>query len=185
MAPSMVPELKDFSRTVADTSPQYQEDQSCFEGLSSYRSHQLPTRTSLDNLLTAVNVASEIDAPRPQGRIDSVVSHLDAQAAAAEHNKQYITNWQSACDDHVVEPFAHDRQQPYTSYGLGLQGTQVPVNMALPGLNELYPYTLPTHSFADSHWENNRDLVYAGANRCRATLRSPSWPGPDEEGCQL
>jgi hypothetical protein len=185
MAPLMVPESKDFSLTVADTPHQYQENQPYFEGLSSYRSHQLPTRTSLDNLLTAVNVASEIDAPRPQGRIDSVVSHLDAQAAAAEDNKQYITNWQSACDDHVVEPFAHDRQHPYTSYGLGLQGTQVPVNMALPGLNELYPYTLPTRSFADSHRGNDRDLVYAGANRGHATLRSPSSPGPDEEGRQL
>ena len=57
--------------------------------------------------------------------------------------------------------------------------------MALPGLNELYPYTLPTRSFADSHRGNDRDLVYAGANRGHATLRSPSSPGPDEEGRQM
>jgi hypothetical protein len=32
----------------------------------------------------AVNAVEEVDAPQPQGRNDSVVSHLDAQAKAAE-----------------------------------------------------------------------------------------------------
>ncbi|KAL7770168.1 hypothetical protein CFE70_000101 [Pyrenophora teres f. teres 0-1] len=62
----------------------------------SYLFHHPPSRTSFDNLLTAVNVAAQVDAPQPQGRIDSVVSQLDAQAAAIERNRQYVANWQDS-----------------------------------------------------------------------------------------
>ncbi|KAL1801455.1 hypothetical protein ACET3X_001797 [Alternaria dauci] len=155
------------------------ENQPSFEGLSSYHSHQLPVRTSLDKLLTAVNIASEIDAPRPQGRIDSVVSHLDAQAAATERNKQYVTEWQSASDGYGVEPFVYDQKHPYTDYELGLQGIHVPVNVALPGLNGLLSHTPSMDSLAHPRWHNDRNLVYA-ADPGHATLRSSFSPDSDE-----
>ncbi|KAG9189026.1 hypothetical protein G6011_05894 [Alternaria panax] len=185
MAPSMVPKSQDRSQTFTGTPCLRQDSQPSLEGLSSYHSRWLPTRSSFENLLTAVNVASQIDAPQPQGRIDSVVSHLDAQAAEAEHNKQYITNWQSASDDHSVEPIPYGQQHPYTGYGLGLQGVHVPVNMALPGLNGMYPYTPSTRSLADAPWNNDHDLVYDGIHQGHATLGSPFSPGLDKEGRQI
>lgn len=51
-----------------------------------YHTARMPTRGSFDSLLTAVNAVSKVDAPIPQGRNGLVVSHLDAQATAAEHN---------------------------------------------------------------------------------------------------
>jgi hypothetical protein len=41
--------------------------------------------SSMNTLMMAVNAVEKVDAPQPQGRNDSVVSHLDAQAKAAEH----------------------------------------------------------------------------------------------------
>ena len=185
MAPSMVPKSQDLSPTVSDTPHAHQENQHSFEGLGSYHTHRLLTGTSFDNLLTAVNVASQIDAPRPQGRIDSVVSHLDAQAVAAEHNRQYVTNWQNTSDDHDGEALPYDHQHPYTTYGLGLQGIHVPINMALPGLNGLYPYPSSTHSFTDSHSNENRHLMHDGIDQSRTTLGSPFSPGLDKDGHQF
>lgn len=49
--------------------------------------HQTPrfaSRSGFDSLLTAVNVVSQIDAPKPKGRADSIAQNLDAQVAAAE-----------------------------------------------------------------------------------------------------
>ncbi|RMZ74636.1 cytosine deaminase [Pyrenophora seminiperda CCB06] len=94
-----------------------------------YHAHRLPVRTSFDNLLSAVNVAAQVDAPQPLGRIDSVVSHLDAQAAATEHTRQYISSWQDASGTPQKES-AYGHNHPYTTQGLGisysLQDTHVP-----------------------------------------------------------
>jgi hypothetical protein len=85
----MVPESEDFSRTVADTPHQYQENLPYFEGLSSYRSHQLPTRTSLDNLLTAVNVASEIDATARTYRLGCLSSRRSSSSSRTQQAVYY------------------------------------------------------------------------------------------------
>lgn len=53
----------------------------------SYHTYQMPrqeTNGNFDALLTVVNAASTINAPKAQGRVDSVVAHLDAQAAASD-----------------------------------------------------------------------------------------------------
>ncbi|KAI4686074.1 uncharacterized protein J4E88_003911 [Alternaria novae-zelandiae] len=181
LVPSMVPTSGDRNHSFADTSRSRQEREQPIEHMSSYHSHRLPTRSSFDDLLTAVNVASEIDAPRPQGRIDSVVSHLDAQAAAAEQNRQYITNWQNASDDRREESLAYGRQYPYTTQGLGLRGVHVPVHMALPVLDGSHQYPPPSRSFADSHWNNGNELEFDGSRRQYAALGSPFSPGADAE----
>jgi hypothetical protein len=185
MVPSMGSGPQDLSQTVSDTPRTSEGSQHSFEGPGSYHSHQLPTQTGFDNLLTAVNVASQIDAPRPQGRIDSVVSHLGAQAAATEHNRQYVTNCHDSSDDHGGQTLTYDRQYPYTAYGLGLQGIHAPVNMALPSLNRVYPYASSTHSSADAHWNNDRYLVYDGTDQSRATLGSPFSPSLEKEDQQF
>ncbi|KAH7068730.1 hypothetical protein FB567DRAFT_158057 [Paraphoma chrysanthemicola] len=58
-----------------------------------YHTHRLPSRSSFESLLSAVNLASQIEAPVPQGRNDSLVHQLDAQAAATERGSQYLPAW--------------------------------------------------------------------------------------------
>jgi hypothetical protein len=53
-----------------------------------YITSRMPSGGGLDTLLTAPNAVSKVDGPVPQGRNDSVVSHLDPQATA-EHNVQF------------------------------------------------------------------------------------------------
>ncbi len=68
-----------------------------------HHSSRLAARGSFDNLLTAVNIASRIDAPKPLGRNDSVVSYLDAQAAAAERNAAYFSPGATAPERYRLE----------------------------------------------------------------------------------
>jgi hypothetical protein len=178
-APSMVPRSQDIPQISAQAPHFRQEGEQSFEDVGSYHSHRLPTRSSFDNLLTAVNIASQIDAPQPQGRIDSVVSHLDA--AAAEHNRQYITNWQDASDDHDEESLAYGHQHPYTTQGLGLRGVHVPVHMALPDLERSFPQMRSSQSLPDSLWNYGRELVFDSTKRHYAALGSPFSPGAGAE----
>ncbi|KAF1952430.1 hypothetical protein CC80DRAFT_507910 [Byssothecium circinans] len=72
--------------------------------------------------LTAVNAVSKVDAPRPQGRNDSIVSHLDAQVSAAEREEQgYIPAANGDGLGHEYQVSAD--QQPFEA--------QVPHNMIL------------------------------------------------------
>lgn len=64
------------------------------EATTLYSTYQLPLRSNFDNLLTAVNVASKLDAPQPQGRNDSIILQLDAQAIAAEGSGHHA--WSAA-----------------------------------------------------------------------------------------
>ncbi|KAH6865597.1 hypothetical protein BKA58DRAFT_224484 [Alternaria rosae] len=181
LVPPMVPTSEDRNHFFADTSRPCRESEQPIEDMGAYHSHRLPTRSSFDDLLTAVNVACEIDAPQPQGRIDSVVSHLDAQAAAAEYNRQYITNWQAASDDRRGESLPYGRQNPYTTQVLGLRGVHVPVHMALPVLDGSYQYPPPTRAFTNSHWNSDHEVAFDGSSRQYAALGSPFSPGADEE----
>jgi hypothetical protein len=36
----------------------------------------------------------------------------------------------------------------------------VPVNMALPDLDRSYPHTPSSYSFTETHWNNDRNLVF-------------------------
>lgn len=76
--------------------------------LHTYHSHQLP-RSPLDALLTAVNVASQIEEPVPRGRNDLVLSQLDAQALAAEREGQFIPTW-------AYSPQQYDPNVEYTAH---------------------------------------------------------------------
>ena len=60
---------------------------------ASFLSHYLPPTSPFETLLTAVNVASKIEAPVAQGRNHSVVNQLDAQALAAERTGQHLPAW--------------------------------------------------------------------------------------------
>ena len=102
MVPAMIPSyntipgfpiLQDLPQTVAQALTSRNPTQYSFENIGAYHSHRLPARSSFESLLTAVNVASRIDAPKPQGRNDSVVSQLDAQAVAAERDMRYTPTW--------------------------------------------------------------------------------------------
>ena len=64
-----------------------------------YNTSRLPARSHFDSLLTAVNAVAQVDAPKPQGRNDSVVSYLDAQATAAEGNAQTLLDSEFGVQD--------------------------------------------------------------------------------------
>jgi hypothetical protein len=54
-----------------------------------YHTHRTPPQSSLDSLLTAVNVTSRIDAPKLQDCNDSIILQLDTQAVAADISAQH------------------------------------------------------------------------------------------------
>ncbi|KAF1946046.1 hypothetical protein EJ02DRAFT_500194 [Clathrospora elynae] len=156
-----VPTLHDLPQTVADTLNQRNATPNSFQNIGSYRSHQSPTRGSFDSLLTAVNVASQIDAPKPQGRHDSLVSHLDAQAVAAERNRQYVSTWFDASSHaHEQEASAYGRHHPHTANGLGISypynATQLPWGSTVSLQRDHYVYSPCSGSPTDVNWCNDR-----------------------------
>ncbi|KAI2486964.1 hypothetical protein Ptr902_01097 [Pyrenophora tritici-repentis] len=145
----------------------------------SYHSHYLPSRTSFDNLLTAVNVAAQVDAPQPQGRIDSVVSQLDAQAAAIERNRQYVANWQETSGIPQSES-AYGRHHPYTAQGLGISypfgGIHVPLDVALPGRRAARAPNPSPGSPTDGYWDDTNTRILDDMHSRGATLQPPFSP---------
>ncbi|KAF2130455.1 hypothetical protein P153DRAFT_384724 [Dothidotthia symphoricarpi CBS 119687] len=97
--------------------PQYSLDEAQI-----YHSHRLPSRGNFDALLTAANVASKIDAPKPLSRHDSVVSHLDAQAVIAERNMQHTPTWAFPYreQEHPSFRYSHYHLPPVAVSGLGI-----------------------------------------------------------------
>ncbi|KAF2024825.1 hypothetical protein EK21DRAFT_117400 [Setomelanomma holmii] len=87
--------------------------------LSQYHSHHLPGRRSFESLLSAVNMVSEMEAPVPQGRNDSLVAQLDAQAAAVDYESHYRPGWTFEsivpCNERVYDPPKPDSGPAYTS----------------------------------------------------------------------
>ena len=86
------PTLQHLPQTVAETLASGTATHFSWVGAAPYHSHRIPTQGSFDSLLTAVNFASQIDAPKPQGHNDPVVSHLDEQAAAADLGRYLSPN---------------------------------------------------------------------------------------------
>ncbi|KAH8730954.1 hypothetical protein GQ44DRAFT_424904 [Phaeosphaeriaceae sp. PMI808] len=98
-APSMIPNhismapgfhnLQEFPRNVVEalrlpqTPSQYRQDRPLV-----YHSHQPPSTSPFESLLTAVNVAARVEAPVEKLRNDSVISYLNAQAAGIERGTQ-------------------------------------------------------------------------------------------------
>lgn len=58
-----------------------------------FHSHFMPPTSPFETLLTAVNVASNIEAPVAQGRHQSIVNQLDAQALATERSEHDFPAW--------------------------------------------------------------------------------------------
>jgi hypothetical protein len=96
-------------------------------------------RRSFDTLLTAVNVASSIESPTPQGRNDSVVSHLDAQVASTELQPQPSPYWISGHS--FLETSSHDKEHyelpRLSSMGLGIAPSE---HLPVEGMSQPMPY---------------------------------------------
>jgi hypothetical protein len=85
------PTLEDLPRTVAKTIHTGNAPTSYSqEPEMTVQTPEPAIRGSFDSLLTAVNVVSQIDAPKPKGRADSIALNLDAQVAAAEQHHPFI-----------------------------------------------------------------------------------------------
>lgn len=69
------PTLQDLPRTVAETIHPSNTMQPRAENFVTSHSHEGFGRSSFESLLLAVNAAAQMDAPKLQGRNDSVVSH--------------------------------------------------------------------------------------------------------------
>ena len=63
-----------------------------------------PPMGGRDTILTAASNAIKIDAPRPQGRNDSIISHLNAQAVAAEEGRYQSSSCSSPYREHHDAP---------------------------------------------------------------------------------
>ncbi|KAL6708943.1 hypothetical protein ACN47E_002070 [Coniothyrium glycines] len=81
------PTLEYLPQTVAETLAS--GSQYMWNPLTSSTSYQTPSRNSFDSLLSAVDVASWIDAPKPDGRLDPLVSHCDNQAVVADCDRPH------------------------------------------------------------------------------------------------
>lgn len=91
----------------------------------------------LDTLVSAASFAERIDAPQAQdGRNDSVVAHLDAQAAATERNQRILPSWipTNGYGNTGTGTNMYNQMQRPTS-GMGMtqsEPCEVPSNMTLP-----------------------------------------------------
>ncbi|KAF2690257.1 hypothetical protein K458DRAFT_100835 [Lentithecium fluviatile CBS 122367] len=141
-----------------------------------YNTSRMPISGDLDTLATAVNVLSEIDAPKPQGRNDSVVSYLDAQATAAEHHSQSL-RYQSGSQEGKYAFYAQ-KQQPL--FGLGISYAD--------GLPVLPPWSgkAASSKTRDAPTALGMDLLAAAAGHASLKTGKPISPnnGQDEEGTE-
>jgi hypothetical protein len=190
VVPTMIPSLEDLPQAVYDAVNQRKADQHNFQDVGSFHSHRLPTGGGdFNSLLTAVNVASYIDAPRPQGRNDSVVDHLHAQAAAAEETRQHVTSWIDASHSHEDEAFTYGHHHPYTIHELGISypvgGVHVPLDVALPLQRGNYMRTPSSGSPQDMNWDQDR-MYQISDVRLNQTAFEPTFPPyPDQMWRQI
>ena len=186
----MIPSLEDLSQAVYDAVNTHMANQHTSRGVESSHSHRPPTGGgTFDSLLTAVNFASRIDAPRPQGRNDSVVDHLHAQAVAVEETRQHVTSWIDASQSHGEEAFAHGHHHPYTAHGLGISylvgGVNVPLDVALPLQRENYMHTPSSGSPQDMNWDQDRMYQNSDVRLNRTALEPTFHPHPDQMRRQI
>lgn len=85
------PTLEDLPKTVAKTlNTSIRGASGLEEWEPRYHTHRLPSRSSFDTLLTAISMVSQIDAPKPEARTDSIALHPDAQVATAEQHAPFL-----------------------------------------------------------------------------------------------
>ena len=127
--------------------PSHRSRLSTQEAYLPYHNHHLP-QSPFESLLTAVNVASKIEAPVPQGRNDSVVSQLDAQALAAERAGQYLPTWAYSAHQYDENFEYIQRYQPaYAGYGHGFGTSPAPLSMST---SVAYPSRIHAYTYASS-----------------------------------
>jgi hypothetical protein len=181
--PTMIPTLEDRPQAVYEAVNPHEVDQYGLQDIGPFHSHRLPTQDKFDSLLTAAAVAWSIEAPRPQGRNDSLVSHLDAQAVAAEENRQFCTSWVDNSQGQQ-EGFAHGYHHPYTAHGLGISyplgGVHVPLEVALPLHRDNYFQTPSSGSPQDANWDQD-PLYQVNDVRLYRTSREPDFPPCSEQ----
>jgi hypothetical protein len=114
-----------------------------------YYDGRMPSISKFESLLSAVNVASKIEAPIPKGRNDSVVSHLDAQAVAAERNGNFTSPW-SFPSRGLDERFSYS--QPSSPFVIEpALGHSIPrPNLHVPAHNVFSGYTFPLSNYTQA-----------------------------------
>jgi hypothetical protein len=188
VVPTMIPTLEDLPRTVYEAVNPQEADQPIFTEVGPFHSHRLPTQDRFNSLLTAAKFASRIEAPRPQGRNDSLISHLNAQAVLAEDKREYCTSWVDTAQDQQDE-FAYGHHHPYTAQGLGISypvgGVHVPLDVALPSQRANYTYTLSAGSPQNADWNQNPTYQFNDARLYQTSLEPDLPPYPDHMRRQI
>ncbi|XP_014557661.1 hypothetical protein COCVIDRAFT_96729 [Bipolaris victoriae FI3] len=179
--PHMTPVDEEQPETVARSANLHEDYQEVSQDCGLYHSHRLPNRSSFDTLLSAVNAVSEIDARNTQGRIDSVVSHIDEQAAGVEDTRQYVVDWQNTVWGHDEEAAASGYPHPYTtlqpSMMYPLRGYHVSVEVALPFYERPQSHTRQMYPCPASNWIDDQLSMMEGAYSSPAPVE-PQCPDP-------
>ncbi|KAF1836136.1 hypothetical protein BDW02DRAFT_616910 [Decorospora gaudefroyi] len=189
-APSMMSTFESVPQAGVNAPNPYQDIQHRPQSVNPYHIHQAHyaahSGINLDSLLPAVNVAASIDAPRPQGRIDSVASRLDTQAVAAERNRQYVASWCEASQGAREQGFVYGHQHPHAAHGPGigypLGGVHVPLDVALSTQSHANVYTPSPGPPTNLNWGSNHMVQTKGVGYYRQALPSPFPPHPDTNG---
>jgi hypothetical protein len=145
------------------------------EDVGSYHSHRLPSQSSFDSLLTAVNVASRIEAPKAQARHDSIAYQLDVQAVAAERNRQYVSSWRDASCGRE-EMFTYGHYRPAAAHGLGISDLQKETPMFSQMKDHTHSPSTDTPTGAD--WDSRR-VSTSSSSKCDDVIIYSVSPGPD------
>lgn len=134
VVPAMVPKPRNLVPGIRDHQDPFHAMATSFEPLRVQTRPQHTSRlspgSSMDDLLTVVNAeVSSIEAPKPKGRNDSIVSNLNAQAELEEQQTQVVSQAQAGYGG--ISDY-QDRQFPTQNSGFNLNlfgfAHQVPVD---------------------------------------------------------
>lgn len=172
------PTLQHLPQTVAEiVAPTAQPT---FQNIGLYHSYGLTTQSRPRDIFIAATVGSKIEAPQAQGRNDSVVCQIDAQAVAAERNRQYVSSW-------VDDSLAHQE---------GSLALESPPSTH-DGLTLSFPLRFPRGIALLSHMQENNQATSATPSAARSSYtdatqpsehnyeRSRSLASPDPESKKL
>ncbi|KAF2449557.1 hypothetical protein P171DRAFT_195316 [Karstenula rhodostoma CBS 690.94] len=142
----------------------------------------------LDTLVSAASFAERIDAPRPQdGRNDSVVAQLDAQAAIAQRNRRTLPPWstQTGFGTALTGRSPYIQMQPPAAR-LGTTHSPsglIPTNMMLPS-QHVDGFTLPEDQTSHAQATQEEDVqpkVDSNVNKKRQRATSNKASAPKRE----
>jgi hypothetical protein len=172
-------------------------------GFLPYHTHGLPARSSFESLLSAVNVASKMEAPVPQGRNDSLVCLLDAQAAAAERESHSHPAWAFSSlrpeDEYVYgDRFSASGPAYPAGWAMPLHAPASSEDMQYPSLMDRYGHSSAAVSptMSREHLRNHaastevvQGMAHIDPNLCareyRESMQSSVSPGPERKKYHL